>query len=83
MTKEIGSEFKLVINPRLEGTPVLEGLNYTLGSNLGPGRLHLDYRKDLGDKILCLHFAIPRETATDPTTWSVFEDFFKKPVGGE
>mgnify|MGYP001566964286 CR=1 FL=1 len=75
------NEFKLLMNERGEGTPVLEGINFTHGTNVGAGRLHLDYRKDLGEKILCIHIAIPHETPLDPRTWAVFEDFFKKPQG--
>lgn len=60
------------VKSRIEGTRVPQGFTVTEPAG-PPGRLHLNYRRDVGDRVVLVHIAVPFETAADPYTWSVDE----------
>jgi hypothetical protein len=71
-------ELRLEMQTRSECGLVPEGISYTDTTLVGHGRLHLNYKKTVGEQVIRIHIAIPYNTAKDPRTWSVFEDVVEK-----
>lgn len=61
---------------RLEGTKIPEGFSVTI-TTASASRLHINYRRRIGDKELFIHLAIPKNTILDLNTWSITEDIFE------